>query len=112
MATLFEKIASGEIPAEILFRDDRCMVIRDIAPQAPLHLLAIPLKPIVSLVAAEDGDRDLLGHLLLVGKKVAADLYGAQDFRIVINSGESAGQSVPHFHVHLLAGRQFSWPPG
>ena len=112
MATLFEKIASGEVAAKILFRDDKAMVIRDIAPQAPLHLLAIPIRPIASLADAAEEDCNLLGHLLLVARKVARELCDAEDFRIVINSGESAGQSVQHLHVHLLAGRQFSWPPG
>ncbi|MDR2664039.1 MAG: histidine triad nucleotide-binding protein [Puniceicoccales bacterium] len=112
MGTLFEKIAAGEIPAEFLYRDGKCFVIRDIAPQAPLHLLIIPQKPIRSLADAENGDCELLGHLLLIAKRMADKYAPGGDFRLVANSGESAGQSVPHLHLHLLAGRSLAWPPG
>ncbi|MDR1436014.1 MAG: HIT domain-containing protein [Puniceicoccales bacterium] len=112
MATLFEKIASGEIGAEILQRDDKCFAIRDISPQAPLHLLIIPLEPIESLAKAGDGSENLLGHLLLVGAQMAKKFSFGDDFRAVINCGPMAGQSVPHLHVHILAGRPMAWPPG
>ncbi|MDR0678765.1 MAG: histidine triad nucleotide-binding protein [Puniceicoccales bacterium] len=112
MGTLFEKIAAGEIPAEILYRDERCFVIKDIAPQAPVHLLIIPLRPLKSLAEAQDGDGELLGHLLVVVRKMAQNYSPDGNFRLVANSGESAGQSVPHLHLHLLAGRPFAWPPG
>jgi histidine triad (HIT) family protein len=112
MATLFERIAAGEISAEILHRDSRCIVIRDIEPQAPLHLLIIPLKPLRSLAEAEEDDGALLGYLLLVAREMSRSYASDGQFRLVINSGESAGQSVPHLHLHLLAGRNFHWPPG
>ncbi|MDR3317173.1 MAG: HIT domain-containing protein [Puniceicoccales bacterium] len=111
MATIFEKIASGEIPGEILHRDSHCFVLRDVEPRAPVHLLIVPLEPIRGLSAAGEGDRWLLGHLLLVAKKMA-EKFAPGGFRVVVNDGKSAGQSVPHLHVHLLAGRDFSWPPG
>ncbi|MDR2030364.1 MAG: HIT domain-containing protein [Puniceicoccales bacterium] len=112
MATLFEKIATGAIAAEILYRDDRCMVLRDIAPKAPLHLLIVPLQPIPSLAAANDGDGPLLGHLLTVTRKMGEQFSQKADYRVVINCGAAAGQTVPHLHIHLLAGRDFAWPPG
>lgn len=113
--TLFEKIIAREIPAEIVYEDDLCLAFRDIAPQAPTHILVIPKKPIPRVGEAESEDRDTLGHLLLITGKVA-DQLGVNDtesgFRLVINNGTDGGEAVPHLHIHLLAGRQMIWPPG
>ena len=110
--TLFEKIINRDIPAEIIFEDEQAIVIKDIAPQAPTHFLIIPKKPIKMISDASDDDGQILGHLLLVAKKVAKDLDLEEAFRLVINNGAKAGQSVFHLHVHLLAGRPMNWPPG
>lgn len=110
--TVFGKILRGELPATFLHQDDRCVAIRDVAPRAPLHALVIPRKPLVSVAAATAEDAALLGHLLLVAAKVAADAGHGGAFRVVTNAGEGAGQSVPHLHLHVLAGRPLTWPPG
>jgi histidine triad (HIT) family protein len=110
--TVFGKILRGEIPAKLLHTDDRCIAIADIDPKAPLHALVIPRKAIASLAAAAEEDATLLGHLLLVAKKVAKDAGHEAAFRVVANSGAGAGQSVAHLHFHVLAGRPLSWPPG
>jgi histidine triad (HIT) family protein len=110
--TLFEKIVAREIPANIAHEDERCIVIHDIQPQAPVHLLLIPKKPIVRLDAATAADEPVLGHLLLVAGEMARKLKLGNGFRIVINNGPDASESVPHLHVHLLGGRQMAWPPG
>lgn len=111
--TLFERIIAREIPATIVHEDDRAIVLRDIHPQAPVHLLVIPKKPISRLNEASDGDEALLGHLLLVAAKAARqEGLGATGFRVVINNGPDAGESVPHLHVHVLGGRSLDWPPG
>jgi histidine triad (HIT) family protein len=112
MTTLFEKIADGEIPSEILHRDGKCFVLRDIHPQAPVHFLVIPLQPLKNLAAAPDGRVDLWGHLLEVGRQMAKKLIPSGEYRVVINNGEDAGQTVPHLHIHFLGGRDFAWPPG
>lgn len=113
--TLFEKIITGDIPGDFVHQDEHCVVLRDIAPQAPVHLLIIPRKPIPRVARADDADQAVLGHLLLVARDLAGRL-GFRDesrgFRIVINSGKDAGEAVPHLHVHLLAGRPLAWPPG
>lgn len=111
--TLFEKICAKEIPATVVFEDDRCVAFRDIAPQAPTHILIVPRKPVVRIALAESTDAELLGHLLLTAAKVA-DQQGLTDsgFRLVINNGRDGGEAVPHLHVHLLGGRQLQWPPG
>ena len=110
---LFCKIIAGEIPAEIIQRDDRCVVIRDINPQSPTHLLVIPTEHIESLNEASAKDEPLLGHLLRVAARVA-NQAGLEEsgFRTVINTGAGAGQSVFHLHVHVLGGRSLNWPPG
>jgi histidine triad (HIT) family protein len=111
--TLFEKICDKEIPATILFEDDRCVAFRDISPQAPVHILVIPRKaiPRVGLAAAEDAG--LLGHLLVTAAKVArSEGIADSGYRLVINNGPHGGEAVPHLHVHLLGGRQLLWPPG
>jgi histidine triad (HIT) family protein len=110
--TLFQRIVDREIPAKIDHEDDRCLVIRDIQPQAPVHLLVIPKKPIPRLSEAAPGDGAILGHLLMTAAAVAGKLGLANGYRLVINNGPDACESVPHLHVHLLAGRQMRWPPG
>ena len=110
---LFCKIIEGEIPGEFVHQDDSCVVIRDINPQAPMHVLVFPRDHIESLDDASQKDEGLLGHLLRVGARVANDLgHGDSGYRSVINTGEGAGQSVSHLHVHILGGRPLSWPPG
>ncbi len=111
-ATLFEKIIAREIPANIEHEDEHCIVIHDIDPQAPIHCLIIPKKPIPRIAEAESGDRSALGHLLLTAAQVAEKLQLAKGFRIVINNGTDGGETVPHLHVHLLGGRSLQWPPG
>lgn len=110
--TLFTKIINREISADIVYEDDKCLAFNDINPQAPTHILIIPKKPIPKLADASDEDQAILGHLLLQAKFIANDIGIGDAYRLVINNGESAGQTVFHLHVHLLAGRAFSWPPG
>ncbi|MDD9818301.1 MAG: histidine triad nucleotide-binding protein [Gammaproteobacteria bacterium] len=110
--TIFSKIIAREIPADIVFDDERCLAFRDVNPQAPLHVLIIPKKAIPRLADAGEEDRDLLGHLLLTARKIAADQGYREGFRIVINNGDEGGQTVFHLHLHLLAGRGMRWPPG
>jgi len=110
---LFCKVISGDVSGDVVHRDDRCVVIRDINPQAPMHLLVIPLEHLESLDDASQRDEALLGHLLRVAAKVTNDQGQAENgYRTVINTGAGAGQSVFHLHVHVLAGRSLSWPPG
>jgi histidine triad (HIT) family protein len=110
--TIFKRILDREIPADIIYEDDRCIAFRDVNPQAPVHVLVIPRKEIPSLAQAQEEDRDLLGHLLLVCRKLAGDLGLQNGFRTVINAGPDGGQSVDHLHVHLLGQRPLAWPPG
>ena len=110
--TIFQKIIDGEIPADLLHDDEECVAIRDVNPQAPTHLLVIPKKLIPRTSEASEEDQSLLGHLLLVAKKVASEEGLDEGFRIVINNGSAGGESVPHLHVHVLGGRQMGWPPG
>ena len=110
---LFCRMIAKEIPADIVHEDDRSIVIRDINPQAPTHVLVIPLEHIESLDEAAQKDEALLGHLLRVGARVAnAEGLGETGYRTVINTGAGAGQSVFHLHVHVLGGRPMNWPPG
>lgn len=109
--TVFSKIINREIPAEIIHEDDDCLAFRDANPQAPVHFLVIPRKPIPKLSDASEEDRNLLGHLLLVARDVARR-EGLDDFRLNVNNGEGASQTVFHLHIHVLGGRSFSWPPG
>ncbi len=113
MSTVFSKIIAREIPAQIVYEDDLCLAFHDIDAKAPVHILIIPKKEIPRLASAQTGDEPLLGHLLLVARQIA-EKEGLQDsgFRIVINNGPHAGESVPHLHVHLLGGRPMAWPPG
>jgi len=110
--SLFQKIADKEIPAKIIFEDESCVAFHDIAPQAPVHFLVIPRKLIPRVAEATSADETLIGHLLLVAKKVAHDLKLVKGFRIVINNGPDGGETVPHLHVHVLGGRHLNWPPG
>lgn len=112
MSTLFEKIIAREIPAQIEHEDDQCIVIHDIQPQAPIHVLVIPKKPIPRVGEADDKDGPVLGHLLLTARDVAKKLGLENGFRVVINNGPDGCESVPHLHVHLLGKRQMQWPPG
>ena len=110
--TLFQKIIAREIPASIEYEDEHCIVIHDIDPQAPVHCLIIPKKPIPRIAEAESGDGSVLGHLLLTAAQIAKKLQLAKGFRVVINNGADGGETVPHLHVHLLGGRALQWPPG
>lgn len=111
--TLFEKIVAREIPASIVYEDDLVLAFRDIKPQAPVHVLIIPKKPIVRIAEATTEDKQLLGHLLLKAGEVADQLGLAQSgFRLVFNNGPDAGEAVPHLHCHILGGRAMGWPPG
>ena len=111
--TLFEKIAAGEIPAKIIQEDEDLIVFHDINPQAPIHVLVVPKKPIPRLASATTEDGKLLGNLLLKAQEIAKLLGIAESgFRVVINNGRNGGETVPHLHVHLLGGRPFAWPPG
>jgi histidine triad (HIT) family protein len=112
MPTLFERIIAREIPARIEHEDERCIVIHDIQPQAPVHLLIIPKTVIPRVGEALPGQQDVLGHLLLAAGVVAKKLDLERGFRLVINHGPDACETVPHLHVHLLAKRQLHWPPG
>jgi len=111
--TIFAKIIAGEIPAEKLYEDDHVVAFRDINPQAPVHVLVVPRKPLVSVAHADAEDAELLGRLLLAAAQVARELgLESGGYRLVTNIGDQGGQSVYHLHVHLLGGRQMSWPPG
>lgn len=109
--TLFSKIIAKEIPAKIAYEDERYIAIHDIQPQAPVHLLVIPKKPIATLNDLEAGDAELVGGLFLLAKRLMGEL-GHSDYRTVFNCGAAAQQSVFHLHLHVLAGRPFTWPPG
>ena len=111
--TLFEKIRDREIPADIVHEDDHCLAFRDISPQAPVHILVVPKKPVPRIAAADNDDATLLGKLLIAAAAVARQ-QGIADsgFRLVINNGRDGGETVPHLHIHLLGGRPLDWPPG
>ncbi|MBV8225272.1 MAG: histidine triad nucleotide-binding protein [Verrucomicrobia bacterium] len=111
--TLFEKIVARQIPANIIAEDDELIVFHDINPQAPVHVLIVPKKPIARLAEARSEDGALLGKVLLKAQEIAKQLGILQTgFRVVINSGRSGGETIPHLHLHLLGGRQMTWPPG
>ena len=110
--TIFQKIIDGEIPADIVFEDDQCLAFRDVAPQAPTHVLVIPKKPVESIDQLADEDAELLGHLWIVIRNLAKQLELADGYRVVVNCGANGGQTVDHLHFHLLGGRELSWPPG
>lgn len=109
---IFQKIIDKQIPATIVYEDDRCLAFRDVNPQAPTHVLIIPRKVIATHDDITDADRDLLGHLHLVAAKLAKQFCLTDGYRLVINCREKAGQTVPHLHLHLLGGRDMRWPPG
>src|SRR4051812_6614069 len=110
--TIFERIIAREIPAKIEHEDELCIVIHDIQPQAPVHLLLVPKKPIPRIEATTTDDQFVIGHLFLTAGILAKKLSLSSGFRLVVNNGPDAGESVPHLHVHLLAKRPLSWPPG
>ncbi|MDX1428872.1 MAG: histidine triad nucleotide-binding protein [Rhodothermales bacterium] len=110
--TLFQKIADGDIPSDMVYEDERCFAFRDINPQAPTHILICPRKPIPGLNDITEEDRELLGHLSLVATRIAAQEGLVSGYRTVYNCGEHGQQSVPHLHLHLIGGRQMNWPPG
>src|SRR5438094_1794164 len=111
--TIFEKIIAGEVPAKIIWEDDDAVACRDVNPRAPVHVLIVPKKVIPRLATATETDRAILGKLLLVAGDLAKKLGVEQTgYRVVINSGPDAGESVPHLHVHLLGKRALAWPPG
>ena len=112
MTTLFGKVIRREIPADIVYEDELCLAFRDINPQAPTHVLLIPKKEIDKLSSADGADQALLGHMMLAVAKVARQLGVEDAFRLVVNNGAEAGQSVFHLHLHILAGRKLRWPPG
>jgi histidine triad (HIT) family protein len=109
---IFLKIINKQIPAKIVYEDDRCLAFHDVNPQAPVHVLLIPRKVIPTHADVADEDKELLGHLHVVAARLAGQL-GIQDgYRLVVNCMERAGQTVPHLHMHLLGGRDMKWPPG
>ena len=110
--TIFTKIINRQIPADIVYEDELCVAFRDVNPQAPVHVLLVPRKPLDMLASAQAEDQALLGHLLLAAGRIARQLKVDNAFRLVINNGADSGQSVFHVHLHLLAGRPFRWPPG
>jgi len=110
--TIFEKIIARQIPAEIIWEDDDGIAFHDVDPQAPVHVLIVPKKTVPRLSEATDDDRALLGKLLLVARNLAKELGLSKGYRVVINCGPDAGESVPHLHVHLLGKRALAWPPG
>jgi len=112
MSTIFGKILRREIPADIVYEDEQCLAFRDVNPQAPTHVLVIPKREIDRLSSAQPEDQALLGHMMLAAGKIARQLGVADAFRLVINNGEAAGQTVFHLHLHILAGRKLRWPPG
>jgi len=108
---IFLKIINKELPADIIYEDDISIAFNDISPQAPIHILVIPKKVINKLSESTEKDENLLGHLLVVAKKITEE-KNIKDYRLVINNGVEAGQTVFHLHIHILAGRTFGWPPG
>ncbi|PAX53063.1 histidine triad nucleotide-binding protein [Brunnivagina elsteri] len=110
--TIFGKIIRKEISADIVYEDDLALAFRDVNPQAPVHILVIPKKPIPKLADATPEDSALLGHLLLTVKKIAEQIGLETGYRVVINTGADGGQTVYHLHLHILGGRQLNWPPG
>lgn len=111
--TIFAKIIRREIPADIVYEDDQVLAFRDVAPQAPVHIVIIPKKPIVSLLDTQPDDTLLLGQLMAAAVHVARTLgLDKTGFRVVVNTGRDGGQTVDHLHLHLLGGRPLGWPPG
>ena len=113
MSTIFTQIINREIPADIVYEDEVCLAFKDINPQAPVHVLLIPKKEIVSMATVEAEDQTVLGHLMVKASEIAS-MFGLSEggYRLVVNTNEDAGQSVFHLHVHILGGRKLTWPPG
>ncbi len=111
MATIFSRILAGEIPSDRVYEDEHCIAFRDINPVAPMHILVIPRKEIAQLDQMSAEDAPLIGHLMAVAGKVAKQ-EGFEDFRLIVNNGAGAGQTVFHLHLHVIGGRSLSWPPG
>lgn len=109
--TIFQKIIDREIPADIVFENDEVLAFRDINPQAPVHILVIPKRPIAKIADLTDADKETAGALLLAAGEIARE-EGLEDYRLAVNNGAGAGQTVFHLHVHILGGRPFGWPPG
>ena len=110
--TIFQKIIDKEVPSNIIYEDELCIIIEDISPQAPVHYLAIPKKMIKGISDLNDTeDKDILGHIMISIRNQMVQM-NIKDYRLVINNGSEAGQTVFHIHLHLLGGRPFSWPPG
>jgi len=110
--TVFSKIIRREIPAQIVYEDERAIAFKDIAPQAPVHILVVPKDPIPGIAQAKPEHEALLGHLLLTAQRVAVEAGLSRGYRLVINQGEDGGQTVFHLHIHVLGGRAMGWPPG
>ena len=109
--TVFTKIINKEIPADIVYEDEFCLAFKDINPQAPIHILLIPKKEIPSSQEIKEEDQDLMGHLMVKIPKITEKL-NLSTYRLVVNTGEDAGQTVSHIHIHILGGRKLNWPPG
>lgn len=110
--TIFQRIIDREVPAKIVHEDERCLAFQDVNPQAPVHVLIIPKKPIVSLAHLSVADAELVGHLFVTASELAVQLGLSNGYRTVVNCGADGGQTVDHLHVHLLGGRHLTWPPG
>ena len=110
--TLFSKIIDKDIEATIVYEDELCVAFQDIHPQAPVHVLLVPRDPVDKLMNVRDDQAQLMGHLLVTAPKIAQQLGVGDNFRLVINNGEQAGQTVFHLHLHILGGRVMHWPPG
>ncbi|XP_070792141.1 adenosine 5'-monophosphoramidase HINT2 [Pituophis catenifer annectens] len=110
--TVFSRILDGSIPAHVLYEDDQCLAFRDAAPQAPVHFLVIPRRPLARISQVAESDAQLLGHLLVVASQTAKAEGLSEGYRVVINEGKHGAQSVYHLHLHVLGGRQMGWPPG
>ncbi len=111
MSGVFTKIINKEIPADIVYEDEKCLAFKDINPQAPVHILLIPKKEIPSTQEILLEDQALMGHLMVKIPEIAKKV-GLSDYRLVVNTGEGAGQTVFHLHIHIIGGRKLSWPPG
>lgn len=110
--SIFTKIKNKEIPGSIIYEDDKCFALEDINPQAPVHILIVPHKEIAKISDSTQEDIELLGHLILASKTIAQKYELENNYRLIINNGAGAGQSVFHVHVHLMGGRSLDWPPG
>ncbi len=110
--TIFKKIIDREIPAKIIYEDDRCLAFHDVSPQAPTHVLVIPKKEIANLDTLSESDSPILTHLMITARNLAKQLGLKEGYRVVVNNGPNGGQTVDHLHIHLLGGRPMQWPPG